>query len=331
MSFFEVVLILALVLYLLLFVTVCLIDCDLVLKFYDKFGGKIARLHGKVIWVTGASTGIGKALALEAARLGAKVVLTARSEQLLQEVKAQCLEEGRYHRLSDSDVLVVPMDMTDFRTHQAAVRKVVRHFGQIDLMVHNAGRSQRARWDYTDLDVDKDLFDLNVFAPVNLSRLIMPQFHSQAGGGTFVIVSSLAGRFGVPFSGTYTGSKHAINGYFDSLRTEKVGTDIRVSIMCPGPVFSNLLSIAATEKPGETLRQSMRTSDKRMSAERCAHLILVGAANNLSECWIANFPILPIFYATQYFPGLSNSIIQWVGPKFMLKLRDSRTDTVKSQ
>ena len=82
---------------------------------------------------------------------------------------------------------------------------------QIDMVIHNAGRSQRARWDHTDLGVDRDLFDLNVFAPVNLSRLIMPQFHSQAGGGTFVIVSSLAGRFGVPFSGTYTGSKHAIN------------------------------------------------------------------------------------------------------------------------
>ena len=79
------------------------------------------------------------------------------------------------------------------------------------MVIHNAGRSQRARWDHTDLGVDRDLFDLNVFAPVNLSRLIMPQFHSQTGGGTFVIVSSLAGRFGVPFSGTYTGSKHAIN------------------------------------------------------------------------------------------------------------------------
>ena len=67
------------------------------------------------------------------------------------------------------------------------------------------------RWDHTDLDVDRDLFDLNVFAPVNLSRLVMPHFHAQSNGGTFVIVSSLAGRFGVPFSGTYTGSKHAIN------------------------------------------------------------------------------------------------------------------------
>jgi len=331
MDIFELFCCFFLIIYLILFIFVCTIDCDLMLKFYDKFGGKTARLHGKVIWVTGASTGIGKALALESARLGAKLVITARSEHLLRDVKAQCLEEGKYHRLVDSDVLVLAMDMTDFNYHHDAVRKVVRHFGQIDMVIHNAGRSQRARWDHTDLGVDRDLFDLNVFAPVNLSRLIMPQFHSQTGGGTFVIVSSLAGRFGVPFSGTYTGSKHAINGYFDSLRTEKVGTDIKVCVMCPGPVFSNLLSIAATEKAGETLGQSMRTSDKRMTAERCAHLILVGAANELTECWIANFPILPIFYATQYFPGLTNKIIQMVGPKFMMKLRDSRTDTVKTE
>jgi len=316
--------------YLLLFVFVCLIDCDLRLKFYDKFGGKVAQLHGKVIWITGASTGIGKALAFDAAKLGARIIISARSEQLLRDVKAKCLELGRFHRLGDDDILVLPLDMTDFTSHNSAVRKVIREFGRIDYLVHNAGRSQRARWDHTDLDVDRDLFDLNVFAPVNLSRLVMPHFHAQSNGGTFVIVSSLAGRFGVPFSGTYTGSKHAINGYFDSLRTEKVGTNIRVCIMCPGPVFSNLLSIAHTERAGETLGQSMRSTDKRMTAERCARLILVGAANGLNESWIANFPILPIFYATQYFPGLTSSIIEWIGPKFMLRLRDSREDTVRT-
>ena len=159
-------------------------------------------------------------------------------------------EEGKYHGLGDQDILILPMDMTKFDKHPDAVKKVLEHFGRIDVMLHNAGRSQRGRWEHIDLQVDKDMFDLNVFSVVNLSRLIVPHF-KERGEGQFVLVSSVAGKFGVPFSASYVGSKHAINGYFEGLRAECLGTGIKVNIMCPGPVFSNLLSVAATEEDGK--------------------------------------------------------------------------------
>ena len=144
-------------------------------------------------------------------------------------------------------------------------------------MIHNAGQSQRARWEHIDLAVDKSMFDLNVFSLVSLSRCIIPIFMEQ-GGGAFAVMSSVAGKVGVPFSGTYTGSKHAthvsivhraaiiignskadindtceLQGYFESLRTEKLGTGIQVTMLCPGPTFSNLLQVAATENPGKVI------------------------------------------------------------------------------
>ena len=126
--------------------------------------------------------------------------------------------------------MILPLDLTQFDTHQKSVNKVLDHFGkvnnprrcrketifilfttlQINVMLHNAGRSQRARWEHTDIEVDLDLFNLNVFSIVNLSRCIMPHF-LERNSGTFALMSSTAGKAGVPFSGSYTGSKHALH------------------------------------------------------------------------------------------------------------------------
>jgi len=315
-----------------LFILLLLSDCDLVLAYFDKFGTKLSDLNGQVIWITGASQGIGRACALASASLGAKLILSARSEQLLANVKKECIDASvkAGHGLEEEDVLILPMDMVDFDQHEEHVQRVITHFGKIDMMVHNAGRSQRARWEHIELGVDKALFDLNVFSVVNLSRLIIPHFQRQ-GRGTFCLVSSIAGKFGVPYSGSYTGSKHALNGYFAALSMEKVGTGIEVVTVCPGPVFSNLMSDAATEKNGEKLAQTMGSTDNRMTTERCAHLTLVAAAHSLGECWMANFPLMPISYVAYYFPGLTKRFIRMVGPRFMLKLRDSKDNHVKTQ
>ena len=119
--------------------------------------------------------------------------------------------------------------------------------------------------------------------------------------GSIAVTSSTAGKAGVPFSGTYTGSKHAIHGYFESLRTEKVsqalnvqnstetfqvGSGVEICLLCPGPTFSDLLEVAATENPGEKFGESMRSSDKRMTSERCAELSLIAIVNKLPESWI---------------------------------------------
>lgn len=112
-------------------------------------------------------------------------------------------------QLDDKDVLVIPMDITDFESHKKHFRHAVGHFGHVDILLNNAGRSQRAIWDNIELAVDKQLFDLNVFATINLSRVALDHFNRR-GSGHIAVVSSIAGVLGAPYSGSYTGSKHAI-------------------------------------------------------------------------------------------------------------------------
>ncbi|KAJ8924695.1 hypothetical protein NQ315_000846 [Exocentrus adspersus] len=201
------------------FILTLLSDCDLQLFFYEKFGKSPRRLKGQVVFITGASSGIGEHTAYVLAKHGVKLVLSARRNDELQRVKRNCIDisEGQ---LEDKDILVIPMDITDFESHRKHFRHAIGHFGRVDILVNNAGRSQRAIWDNIELAVDKQLFDLNVFAVINLSRVALEHFNKR-GSGHIAVVSSLAGVIGAPFSGSYTGSKHAIQGYFKSLDIEK--------------------------------------------------------------------------------------------------------------
>merc|ERR1719239_835955 len=163
-------------------------------------------------------------------------------------------------------------------------------------MIHNAGRSQRARFEHTAMEVDRSLFELNVFSVVNLTRVILP-YMIDAGKGHIALMSSSAG---------------------------KAGTGLEISMLCPGPTFSNLLQVAATEKPGESFGEDMNKEDRRMTAERCAELSLVAIANQIPESWICFRPVLPLMYANQYIPSIGKSVLKFLGPKFLAKVRDSR-------
>jgi len=301
-------------------VLIFVLDADITTRYYAKYGVKLDRFYrDRVVWITGASTGIGAALAVEASKYGATVVISARNEKLLHQVKDKCVAGG-----ADPDnVLVLPLDMCDFEAHEPAFKAVLDKFGKLDVMIHNAGRSQRARFEHTAMEVDRSLFELNVFSVVNLTRVILP-YMIDAGKGHIALMSSSAGKAGAPFSGSYTGSKHALHGYFESLRSEKVGTGLEISMLCPGPTFSNLLQVAATEKPGESFGEDMNKGDRRMTAERCAELSLVAIANQIPESWICFRPVLPLMYANQYIPSIGKSVLKFLGPKFLAKVRDSR-------
>jgi len=297
-----------------------LYDADVTTIFYEKYGVDLKAFYKeKVVWITGASTGIGAALAIEASKNGSKVVLSARSESQLKEVRAKCIAAGA----KDKEVLVLPLDMCQLSKHEEAYKTVLEAFGTLDVMIHNAGRSQRARFEHTDMEVDRSIFELNVFSVINLTRVILPDMLN-AKKGTIAVMSSSAGKGGAPFSGSYTGSKHALHGYFECLRSEKVGSGIEISMLCPGPTFSNLLQVAATEKPNESYGEDMGKGDKRMTAERCAELSLVAIANKIGESWICFAPVLPMMYASQYMPALSKTAMKLLGPKFLANVRDSR-------
>ncbi|KAK8400640.1 hypothetical protein O3P69_002447 [Scylla paramamosain] len=297
------------------------LDCDAVLKFHELFGKQPESLKGKVVWITGASSGIGAALAVRLARAGARLALSARSVEKLISVKQHCLGTGG---VTEEQVVVVPLDLVQYDQHQAAFNTVLHHFGELDVLVNNAGRSQRGCWEEIHLDVDKELFEVDVFSTIALSRLVCKYFLEQGRCGHFAITSSVAGKFGVPMSGSYTAAKHALHGYFECLRTEKLGRGLTISMVCPGPVVSGLDEAWFTEQQGKKLNE--KRTGKMMSAERCAELFAVTLANHLPETWIALQPVLLIMYISQYMPGLSKSVMQLLPLSFILKLRDGRAD-----
>ncbi|XP_050525504.1 dehydrogenase/reductase SDR family member 7 isoform X3 [Daktulosphaira vitifoliae] len=241
-------------------------DSDFELWWYNMFSNKLAHaytrddgkiyivyhndtLKGKVVWITGASSGIGEHIALQLSKSGSKLILSARNKEKLLQVKNHCLEISG-GKLSANDILVLPMDVTNVSKHVSWFDSVINHFGKLDILINNAGRSQRAKWEDIELSVDREAFDLNVFAAINLSRIAVRYFN-QIGSGQLVATSSVAGIVPPPFSATYNATKHALHGYFGALQREKVHSNIYVTLLCPGPVFSNFLKESFTAHPGE--------------------------------------------------------------------------------
>ena len=187
------------------------LDCDLLTALYSKFGQKPAQvLKGKVIWISGACSGIGEQLAYDLAAIGAKLILSGHLDTL-NDIKRKCLHVSQ-GKLEMQDILALPpFDIRDYNLHREMVDTVVNYFDRVDILINNIGRSQRATFQEITVSEDKEIFDINVFGQINLSRLVMNQFVKQ-GFGHFVVTSSVAGKFGAPFSASYTASKHALAG-----------------------------------------------------------------------------------------------------------------------
>lgn len=278
-----------------------LTDRDVVLSFVEKFGRPVSDFAGKVVWVTGASTGLGEAMAYELASVGTKLILTARSEDLLEKVKEECLELSR-GILEKKDILLLPFDLTNFSCHKEKVENAINHFGRIDVLINNAARYQVGPIIETDMEVDKAVFDVNYFGPINLTKLVLKQFLQQ-GKGHIVVISSIVGKYGVPSTAAYTGSKHALQGYFEALRTEHQMDNINVTIVCPGIFSSSIFNRTMTTRKDVILQKDYDHYEcANMSSERCAHLSLIAAINKLFESWVAFQPILFMLWASQYTP-----------------------------
>lgn len=167
-------------------------------------------MQGQVVWITGASSGIGKGLALQLAKNGVRLVLSARRVDLLHQVKVQCLEVSG-GKLSRNDIFILEMDVLRIDKHHSYFASVIQHFGTLNVLVNNAGRSQRAAWTDITLDVDRQLFDLDVFAVVNLTRIAVRYFEEKNIRGHLAVTSSIAGLIPVPFSASYVAAKYSIH------------------------------------------------------------------------------------------------------------------------
>jgi len=188
--------------------------------------------RNKLIWITGASSGIGEELAIQFSQLKAKLVLSSRRQEELIRVRDIC-------RISGENCMVLPLDIENHQQCADAVKKVIGFFGRIDIMVHNAGISQRSLIIDTYEEVNRKIMETNFFGTIELTRLILP-FMIENGGGHFVVISSIVGKMGFPLRSAYSASKHALHGYFETLRLEMKQKNIAVTMIIPGRIKTNI-------------------------------------------------------------------------------------------
>ena len=249
----------------------------------------------KVVWITGASSGIGEALALAFAKEGAKLVLTARREDELERVK-------RSTALADSSVLVLPMDVTQFEKAHGAAEQVIAHFGRIDIMVHNAGVSQRSYVNDTALDVYQKLMNVNFFSTVALTKAVLPYMMTQK-SGHFIVISSVAGKIGTIMRSGYNAAKHALHGFYDSLRAEGYNDNIKVTTICPGYIRTNI-SLNAMDASGSKFGKMDSNQAKGIPAEECARRILDAVKKDKKEIYIGGLKEVAAIYVKRFLPNL---------------------------
>jgi short-subunit dehydrogenase len=237
-------------------------------------------LQNKIVWITGASSGIGAALAQEFAKRGAKLVLSARRVEALEQVKQSL-------NLSSDSVLVLPMDMLAFDSFQSKVAAILAHFGSIDVMVHNAGLSQRGLFQETTEADGQRLMDTNFTSVVALTRLVLPIMVAQQ-SGAFLITSSVSGKVGTAYRTMYAASKHALQGFFDGLRGELWRNNVTVTVACPGYIKTDL-SLSAIGKDGQPYGLMDENQSKGIAAEVCASKMVNSLQSGKHEVVIAGF------------------------------------------
>ncbi|MES2447225.1 MAG: SDR family oxidoreductase [Bacteroidota bacterium] len=221
----------------------------------------------KVVIITGASSGIGKALGEELAKRGANVVLAARQYVTLCEITASLEEKYKVKALA------VQCDVSKEEDCEMLIKQTLITFGKIDVLINNAGLSMRALFNDVDLSVLKNLMDVNFWGTVYCTKYAFPEILKTK--GSVVGVSSIAGYRGLPGRTGYSSSKFAMNGFMESLRTENLKTGVHVMVACPGFTTSNI-RVAALAKDGSSYGETSMEEGKMMSAEEVAERISDG-------------------------------------------------------
>jgi len=227
-------------------------------------------MSAQTVWITGASSGIGEALAVRFARDGAQLVLSARRQSELERVAASCREAG----LTAEQVLVLPLDVTDWESLPGAVRAVLDTFGTIDLLVNNAGVSQRSLCKDTDMSVYQKLMDVDVMGQIALTKAVLPHM-LERGSGHLAVTASVAGKVGVPLRTGYCAAKHAVMGFFDALRAEVEGKGVKVSTIVPGFIRTDI-SRNALAGDGSAFGEVDEDIAGGMNVTECAEVIFKG-------------------------------------------------------
>ena len=258
----------------------------------------MTRYKDTVIWITGASSGIGEALAYALSREGARLILSARRQAELERVREGCVVPDK--------VQVLTLDLEEHNELPDKASAAWSLFGTIDILVNNAGISQRSLIAATDFSVYRRMMEVNYLGTVALTKAILPRF-IKASGGHFVTVTSLMGRFGSPYRSGYCAAKHALHGFFDVLRMEHEKDGIAVSLICPGFVQTNVARNAITAD-GSPQEKNDDATSKGLTPEVFATKMIRAMKRKKYEAYIGRGEVKGV-YLKRFFPKLLHKVV----------------------
>ena len=255
----------------------------------------------KTIWITGASRGIGASLAIALSKFDTNLVLTARNESDLELVRQACYNPEK--------VYTEFMDMSDLNSIEKIFKKVIKKIGKLDILINNAGVSQRSLVKNTLFDTEQHIMTINYHAVVKLSKLTLTHFLSRD-SGQFVIMSSTTGKVGIPLRSSYAASKHALHGYFESLRAELADSKISISIICPASIKTDI-SMNALLGDGKINNQMDEAQKNGMPVEIFTKKAIKAIARQKPEIAIGTFRESSlVLFIWRFFPSLFRRLIK---------------------
>lgn len=263
----------------------------------------MSNLANKVIWITGASSGIGEALTYELANKGAKLVLSSRRKEELERVKSNCTVEAQIN------IAILPLDLSKSSSLQQATEAAIHCYGHVDVLINNGGLGQRSLIHETSLEVYRQIMEVNYFGTVALTKYLLPHFISRK-QGHFVTVTSLTGKFGTPTRSAYASSKHALHGFYDALRAEHWKDNIFITMICPGFIRTQLPQ-AALAVEGTTLHKISKERYPRKSAAWCARKMVTAIERKREEVYLGGREVLGV-YLKRFFPSIFSKIVRRV-------------------
>lgn len=262
------------------------------------------QFQNKTIWITGASSGIGEALAYEWAKYSPKLILSGRNLDKLNEVKSLCESKG-------AQCTVVQLDLMNQESIEKAAKTVFDSFPKVDILVNNGGISQRSTAIETPIDVDRKIMETNFFGAVALTKQVIPSMvkHQK---GHIVVISSIVGKFGFPLRTAYSASKHALQGYFDSLRAELKPDNIHVTMVSPGRITTNI-SVNAIDKDGKQHGIMDPGQANGMPSDVCAKKIVAAIKKDKKELLVGGKELIMV-KIRKFLPGLYYKMASKVKP-----------------
>lgn len=261
--------------------------------------------NNKVVWITGASSGIGEAICYELVKQNAKVIISSNQKNDLQKVKEECIKLNK-------DCYIQYLDLLNTGDIDEITKNIIEKFGRIDILINNAGISQRALTKDTPISIDRKIFEINYFGTIALTKAVLPYMLKQK-SGYIAATSSISGKFGFPLRSAYAASKHAICGFFETLRAEVYNDNIKVLIAFPGRVKTDISKHALT-KDGTSHNKMDDGQNFGISAEKCAKKYIRAIQKDKKEVLIGGKELIMV-YIKKYLPKLFYKLARKIKPE----------------